>query len=229
MPKYLAVLPFVYRPYRDEFMETCKLEVFEVDNTVNNIGIMRAHNQGIFEMRKQNADWLIVVSAAIRFGERGGLDFIEALDNRHDHDVVEAAGVNGWHLIAFHKRLLDKVGLWDENLSPYSYCDIDISLRIQKAKKIEGKYPLWEKADGIDVKDAGMAHGIKMAGVKASAHPRIEYMKRKWGSHPDHHEEPKFDHPFNDKTKPVSWWPEPEHPLSIHSVEYASGKWKYDE
>ena len=46
--KYVVCLPFRVKEFRDEFMNNCKLDnILEIDNTVNNIGIMASHNLGI--------------------------------------------------------------------------------------------------------------------------------------------------------------------------------------
>ena len=76
--KYVVGLPYRVKSFRDSLMATCKLEnVFEIDNTENNIGFSASHNLGIQKMYDDGADWYIVMSAAVRFGEPGGLDFIE--------------------------------------------------------------------------------------------------------------------------------------------------------
>lgn len=207
--KWVGVLPFVVKEYRDACSKSMsgdfRYNVLNVDNTQNNIGIMRAHNLGIDYMKEHNADWLVIISAAIRFGPLGGMDFIHALEQRPDDNVVEASGVFGWHLIAFHRRTLDKIGRWDANFSPYGFCDLDMSLRIQKA--YHKTPPLWEKAE-VDAKDMGMAHSIKIGKVEAPADPRIEYFERKWGRHPGDFEKPSFDRPFNDPKNPIGYWPE---------------------
>ena len=58
--KYVVCLPFRVQEFRDEFMSNCKLDnILEIDNTVNNIGIMAAHNLGIKKLYEDDADWLI--------------------------------------------------------------------------------------------------------------------------------------------------------------------------
>lgn len=218
--KWVGVLPFVHRPYRDACVATMHPEfhanVLEVDNTQVNRGIMASHNLGIDRMREVGAEWLVVMGASIRFGPPGGLDFIAELEERPDHDVVEGPcwrpdsagnGVYGWHLIAFRWETIEAAGRWDENLTPYGWCDIDMSLRIRRAMNIpEEKRPFWNKVP-CDVQDAGMAHGINLAGVRAEASTRIEYMIWKWGRHPDHSYLPAYEHPFNDPTNPYGYWP----------------------
>lgn len=188
-------------------MERCKLDVFEIDNTVNNLGVMRSHNLGVDEMRRRDADWLVIMGASIRFGDRGGLDFIEALDEHPNDNVVEGAGVYGWHLIAFHKDTLNRVGKWDANFSPYGFDDIDMSMRIQKCFNSQGKYPSWEKVP-VDVTDTTMGHSLKLGGVEAPAAPRLLYFVEKWGRHPGASELTSYDNPFNEPKNHIGYWPE---------------------
>jgi hypothetical protein len=206
--KYTAVLPFIYQPYKDEFEKTCKLDVMYVDNTVNNLGIMKSHNLGIDKMIEEDADWLIILSAAIRFGEPGGLDFIKELENSKGYINVPAVGVFGWHLIAFSRECIEKCGKWDENFTPYGWDDIDYSIRMQKGFP-DPIYSRLTKRVFIDVKDTTMAHSINLAGVKTDNEKHINYMKNKWNYDvgADQSIDKLYDHPFNDETKSVKYWP----------------------
>jgi GT2 family glycosyltransferase len=188
---------------------------------------MASHNKGIEFMKEKNADWLIIMSAAIRFGKNGGFDFIDVLENNPNHYVIHAGtpnsplsidqtklkhqknkeyqnGVYGWHLTAFSKDVFENIGTWDENFSPYGYDDIDLSVRIQKHYKGRagwGTFP-------VQVSDTTMSHSISLGGLKTLDEPKASYFKRKWGvnaggSNIDDY----YDNPFNDVTKPLSWWP----------------------
>jgi len=202
--KYTVVLPYAYRPYFDECMKTCKLEnVLAIDNTVNNIGIMKAHNLGIEKMIADDSDWLIIMSAAIRFGEKGGLDFIEELEKRPNDIAVEAIGVYGWHLIAFNRKTIERVGKWDENFTPYGYDDLDYSWRIQCAYELEKVRPVWVKVP-VDVADAGMGHSIHLGKIVTQDDNKLrEYFIKKWGD--IHH--PKYKTPFNIPDCELGFWP----------------------
>jgi len=214
--KYVVGLPYRVKSFRDELMSTCKLEnVFEIDNTENNIGFAASHNLGIQKMYEENADWYIVMSAAVRFGEPGGLDFIEILKNTK-HVIVESLGVFGWHFIAFHKTLIDKVGLWDTNFTPYGYEDFDYSMRIQRAflldydnhwKKIKEDKTMWEKVK-IDIKDTIMAHSLKLGGVEPNMGITREYYNKKWGRYPSTSEDPynSFFYPFNNEANGLGYF-----------------------
>lgn len=201
MTTYTAVLPFVYRPWRDACMKTCRLDVYEIDNTDTNLGIMRSHNLGIDKMRADGTEWLIIMSAALRFGPTGGLDFIEHLDLLAGDRVVEAAGVYGWHLIAFHRSTLDAIGRWDPNFSPYGYDDLDMSWRYQCVFGNNGQ--LWRKVP-VDVKDAGMSHSLKQGRVVADDQRCRNYYYAKWGGFTGEEE---YKRPFADMSHDIRYWP----------------------
>ena len=216
--KYVVGLPYRVKSFRDSLMATCKLEnVFEIDNTENNIGFSASHNLGIQKMYDEGADWYIVMSAAVRFGEPGGLDFIEILKDTK-HVVVESLGVFGWHFIAFHKTLIDKVGLWDTNFTPYGYEDLDYSMRIQRAllleyddhwKTIKENKTIWQNVK-IDIKDTIMAHSVQLGGINP-VNPEMnqrEYYNKKWGIYPGTHASPYkcYFYPFNDSGKGLGYF-----------------------
>lgn len=220
--KYVVVLPFVHRPYMEECRATMAPEFLDnvlfVDNTVNNLGIMKSHNLGVDKVIKEDADWLIILSAAVRFGNPGGLDFIQHFIDFPEYNVIEAADVFGQHLIALSAQTLKRVGRYDENFGPfYGFEDVDYSLRIQKTYNYDAREGatkiLWDKfsVDASD-KKVGMAHSIKLGIIDDPAAPKIEYFKRKHGRHPGDSQLDSYDHPFNDPTKSWDWWPIPPDP-----------------
>lgn len=214
--KHVVCVPFIHRPYMEAFIATVRMgerddvHLVAIDNTVTNYGIMASHNLGLRHAIDVGAEWFTVCSAAIRFGEPGGLDWLQALDERNDHHVVEAVGVFGWHLIAFRVDLLRIVGEWDENFTPYGFDDIDMALRIQRARGVDGRMEqVWEKVH-VDVDDEGMGHSIHLGGVTLAPErieEQIAYFTRKWGRHPGDSHILAFDTPFGDPNNPISYWP----------------------
>lgn len=223
--KYLVVVPFAYRPYFDEFMATVKIpreNMLLIDDTAQPgaIGIMRAHNVGIDQMKSRGADWLIIMSAAVRFGATGGLDFLKILEEHPDYHVIHGASENvvggkqadpaggghnkvfGWHLTAFNKSVFEAIGRWDENFSPYGFDDIDLSLRIRKGIP----NVRWDTFP-CDVTDTTMSHSINLAGVVSPSEPRIAYFVEKWGRHPGAWQWDGWEHPFNNPEHPLAYWP----------------------
>ena len=236
MIKWVGVMPFTYKPYAEECMATMaeefKKNVLFIDNTDKavNRGCMISHNMGWERAKREGAEWLIIISPAIRLGKPGGMDFIKVLEDHSDHYVIHAAtdnviggrqndgtegggknGVFGWHFTAFKLDLLEYVGGWDANLSPYGLCDIDLSLRIQKYKK--GAYG-WNTYP-CHVYDTTMGHSINFAHIEAPYEPRNNYFKAKHGRDGGDWQAESYDHPFNDPTKPLSWWPMPPDPRAL--------------
>lgn len=210
---FVAVLPFVLHKWADKCIRSMSPELRRntllVDNTTTNLGVMRSHNLGRKKALEEDADWLIVVSAAIRFGPQGGRDLLAALHDHGDHRVVEAQDVFGWHLIAFSRDVLERVGEWDENFTPYGFDDLDYSWRIRLVYDIEP--PLWSKVP-VQVTDAGMGHSVKVGGVDAPAKPRLAYHCAKWGvtlAEDGAKSFPEYTHPFNDPARGPEWWPTP--------------------
>lgn len=220
---YVVVLPWVYRPYFEACMATVKFppeNMLIIDNSVNNLGIMRSHNMGIDRMKELGADWLIILSAAVRFGESGGLDFIKVLEDHPDYYVIHAASENvkggkqqegggghnevfGWHLTAFNKEVFENIGRWDENFTPYGYDDIDLSLRLQKFYK--GRLG-WDTFP-VDVHDTTMAHSINLGGVVTDDQAKIDYFKDKWGRAHGDWQNMGYAHPFNNPKNSLAYWP----------------------
>lgn len=200
---YAVVLPAVYPPYLADCLATSKLEnVLVIDNSEHNIGVPASWNKGIDHMKELGADWLIIMSAAVRFGEPGGLDFVELL--KPGYYVVHAAGLLGWHLTAFHKDVFDNIGRFDQNFYPAYLEDIDFSLRLQKHYKGQ---PGWDSFP-IDATDMGRAHGLKLGNVAWVQRDGIMYFMDKWGRDPKDYKNMGYDLPFNNPENTLAYWPD---------------------
>ena len=207
-PRFLVVMPFVVPAWAQACLATCRFgeggdfgRLLTVDNSVVNRGIMRSHNMGI-DAREPD-EWLIIMSAALRFGKPGGMDFIDHLVERADHGVISASGTYGWHLVAFRPDVVAKMGRWDENFTPYGYDDNDLSIRIHRLMPdlIWGGYPL-------DVQDMGMAHSIKIGGVYSDPKHLLHYWRIKWGAPPGSEFDDYNEHPFGNPSNHINYWPD---------------------
>lgn len=192
--RYVAILPSIYPPWTGECLASCKLDnLLVVDNTTHNRGVAASWNLGIREMYERGADWLIIVSAGVRFGEPGGLDLVAEM-GRHPGALAVEAGVwrwnadgtgaegFGWHLVAMHRRLFDNVGLFDENFYPAYWEDNDFGYRVK----------LWLTAHPEAVAhcgschtgDAGEAlrHHVVIPGHRnlACPHPEADWREGAW-------------------------------------------------
>lgn len=219
--KYVAVCPYAYQPYFDEFIKTVKIpreNLLTVNDTnpPGGLGIMKAHNMGIDFMKERGADWLVVMSAGIRFGEKGGLDFIELLDEHKNLHVINGAGrvkfdgeeeqiiAMGYHLTAFKREVFDGIGRWDENFTPYGFDDIDLMLRMKKY--FNGA--LKSDTFAVDMMHVSRSHSIQLAKVEAPADTRIAYFVEKWGRHPGAYQWDGWAYPFNDPKNSIAYWPQ---------------------
>lgn len=202
---YVVVMPWRVREYRDACLARCKLDnVLEIDNSAHNRGVMRSHNIGVDEMRAQDADWLIVLSAAIRFGDAGGLDFVRALEHCADHAVVNAEGVYGWHFLAFARDTVELAGRWDENFYPYGWDDADYAIRIHKSRP----GAVWSGIKALDLSDTVMGHSLADGTVTVDNEHHLDYFEKKWGHRTGPPFEMFYDTPWDDPTIDVRWWPE---------------------
>jgi len=206
MTKVLVVMPYAVEEYARACLDTCRFvegghRMIVVDNAIHNNGIMRSHNYALDQLRDE--DWFVILSAALRFGAPGGLDFVDLLTERSDHGVVSARDTYGWHLVGFRRDVVDAMGRWDENWSPYGYDDIDLSIRIHKLLPHVrwGAYP-------IDVTDMGMAHSINVGGVRPQpAAKLLRYFHSKWGVAPGSEFDDYNNHPFGLASAHLNWWP----------------------
>lgn len=220
--KYAICVPFAYKPYFDEFKATLKLpenNCLFVDDTdpVGGIGIMKAHNMGIdFARDFIEADYLIIMSAGIRFGEKGGLDFLKVIEDHPELLVINGAGTwfdegedefktqaLGWHLTAFKMDVFNAIGRWDENFSPYGFDDVDLTLRMKKYFGTEYKVDTFP----VDMSHASTSHSIQLAKVEAPSAPRIAYFVEKWGRHPGAWQWDGWAYPFNNPDNNLAFWP----------------------
>jgi hypothetical protein len=194
---HVAVIPSIYQPWTDRCLRGCELNTFVVDNTETNRGVAASWNLGIDEMERRGADWLIIVSAAIRFGPPGGLDFLAALDEHLDALAVEAAQGIGWHLIAINKRTFERIGRFDENFYPAYFEDIDFGRRMW----IEFDQEQWPRTFA-DVSIAGTSHGVDLGGAVVNNGVLAKYYRWKWGGDKGYETHTK---PFG--KKPIYYWP----------------------
>lgn len=155
----------------------------------HNLGVARSWNVGVEQMFEDGYEWLVVCSAAVRFGPPGGRDLIKFLGEANQAiprpKVIEAGRDLGWHLIAFHRDTLRRVGPFDTIFHPAYYEDRDWSVRFQRAYGVNANTPdfagpLWPKVD-IDAELVQVAHGIKRGGVSVDFVEMEARFHAKWG------------------------------------------------
>lgn len=200
---YVCVLPSIWAPWTEECGATLDPSIHEhllvVDNTVTNRGVSASWNDGIRAMYDRDRAWVVFLSAGMRFGEARGVDFFGNL-GAYDGDIaVEAAQDIGWHLIAFARHVVDRVGLVDESMVSY-FSDLDYSWRIQLAFGPLDP-PFWRKVP-LDGHLLAAEHGINLGGYRSGPEDRQAFV-RKWGGAQG---DTLWTHPYGDPSKPVDYW-----------------------
>lgn len=215
MENLLVILPVITPTYADKCIESMFMEdssfgipkenVLIVDNSKDgfakkygigtardldghNLGVARAWNVGIDEMMMRGYDYLVILSASMLFGPRLHCTLLEQYKTNWGESVIEVTG-HSWHLIAFHRRVFEKVGKFDSNFFPAYFEAVDYSYRMRMVG-MEGNWThIW-----VNAMSQGRALHNEI--VHTPADPLLKYYREKWGG--DKGEE-KYTLPFGDK------------------------------
>lgn len=158
------------------------------------LGVARSWNIGAREVLDRGLDYLVLMSASMRFGPILHTTWRRQMDTFWGADVIEADG-HSWHLVAIHRRLFELVGLFDENYWPGYFEAEDFCYRLRMINR-EGGWPrVWVNA---------LSQGVNLTRphVECPAGPLLAYRRDKWGG--DKGEEA-FVLPWGDK--PLSYFP----------------------
>lgn len=165
-----------------------------------NLGCAASWNVGL----KRGCDRTIILSTSIRF-EGQFIPFMQdmwAISNDFGLLTNQA-----WHLIVLGRGAVDRIGLADESLGKYTCEDNDLMWRMHLAG-IHGARPGTEahlpKFMPHGVMCVGNAVALKCGAIKPEFQQVQDRYVKKWGGLPG---QEKFLHPFNDASKPISWWP----------------------
>lgn len=93
-----------------------------------NLGVAGSWNVGVRAVLDEGLDWLIIASTSFRFGEAGGLDFVEALSGFDGWDGVQSTF--GWHFIAVARHTFEVVGEFDAEFWPAYFEETDFLYRM---------------------------------------------------------------------------------------------------
>lgn len=147
-----------------------------------NIGVSKSWNLGARRVVDEGRDDLVICSSAIRFGELGGADLCERLDDTADMWGMEVDNAVAWHLIVFSRATLLKVGYFDEQFYPGYWNDTDYLYRMGLAglpsPRENGR---WMARTTLDLEDRGSALGLKGKLVHADMAAEGAKYRAKWG------------------------------------------------
>lgn len=238
----LVVLPVISRPTADICVESIRMpdsafeigarDILVIDNTRegwadqlgfrtyrdpqgHNLGVARAWNVGAREVLDRGLDYLVICSTSMRFGPILHTSWRRQMETFWGANIVEAEG-HSWHLIAIHRRVFERIGLFDENLYPAYYEANDFAFRMRMVG-MEGNSPenpwmvVWVNA-------LSQGHALNVDLVHCPAAPLEAYMHRKWGG-PKGRE--RYDAPFGNM--PLDYWPE--RSIEDLAAEYGLTSW----
>lgn len=165
----------------------------QIEYQKENIGVGRAWNIGL----KKNHEWTFVVSSSMFFPK--GFKEISKKLKKYPGLMFRTTSV--WHCNAINKKLIEKIGYFDENFYPGYFEDCDWDHRCSLAKINEyGNIPInaYCQEDGGATKD----------GCQVNIEPLHEYFKQKWGGNRTREGWGEYSYPFNNPELPISYWEE---------------------
>lgn len=211
--KTLTVIPVIDRAIADRCVESIlmdssasgidKDDILIIDNTReglgdyyglrvyrdpegHNLGVGRAWNIGAREVVNKKLDYLTIMSQSMLFGPVKETTWIRQMKTFEGANCIEADG-HSWHLIAFHRRVFELIGYFDENFYPGYFEAIDFGYRLRMLN-MEGGWPrVWVNA---------LSQSVGRHSDMVLAPPLLAYYREKWGG--DKGEE-KYVLPFGDK------------------------------
>ena len=159
----------------------------------HNIGVARAWNVAAREVLDRGLDYLVICSASMLWGPELHCTWRWQMNEFWGAKVIEADG-HSHHLIAWHRSVFEKIGLWDGNFWPAYHEATDFGTRMRLVGWEQGFTRCWVNALSTGV--AAHAHL-----VACPADPLLAYYESKWGGPKG---EERWMQPFG--TKPMDYW-----------------------
>ena len=163
-----------------------------------NYGVAGSWNLGL----QKGADYTLILSTSVRFTKP--LKEVLAQIPAQANDTM--AIYEGYHMVAISKKLIERVGYFDENFYPGYGEDADFGYRMDLLNIHPDSF--------YDAGNTSIGSGLqKRSGTwswdttSTLRTGRLEdYWAHKWGGHPGH-----FKKPFNNPDNPISYWPPTHH------------------
>lgn len=211
------VLPSLDADYRRECVAgmspAVRERTLQIDNRVVNRGCAASWNLGRKRALNESADWLVILSESMRFGDAGGQDFEEELYAHEGLPMVLGACDGtctevyetgqgfcrrgyGWHMAAISRETLQTVGAWDEIFYPIYFEDTDYQRRMQLAGTPGGMI-----VPGIDAHLAACEHSVTAGFIAAGWAITLPFYEAKWGGRPG---EETYDRPYDNPALALS-------------------------
>lgn len=232
----LVVLPVIMRETTDICVDSLLMnnsaaglspeEILIVDNTRDgwapeyglrtyrdpdghNLGVARAWNVGAQEVLDRGLDYLVLMSASMRFGPELHTTWRRQMTEFWGAKVIEADG-HSWHLIALHRSCFERIGIFDGNFYPAYGESIDWCYRLRMIGWEQGFVRVW-----VNALSQGVALHANM--VRTLPAPWLDYYARKYGGAKG---EETFTMPFG--SKPLDYWEDI--PIPVLAERYGLGE-----
>lgn len=181
----------------------------------HNLGVARSWNIAAQRVLNEGRRYLLLMSSSLLFGPIMHTTWLEQMQRFWGERVIECDG-HSWHLIAFHREVLERVGLFDSNFYPAYHEATDYGYRMRMVDWEGGWRHCW-----VNVLSRATARHVD--DVACPAEPLLSYYRAKWGGDKGHelYTKPFGCHPlafFQDKSIPelavsyglgekgVHWW-----------------------
>lgn len=163
----------------------------QIEYQKENIGVPRSWNIGL----QKNHDWTFVVSSSMVFNS----GFKTVAEQLKKYKGLMFRSNHVWHCNGINKKLIKKIGYFDENFYPgyFEDCDWDHRCSVFGIKEY-GNIPIdaYCQVDGGATKD----------GCQVNIDPLHDYFKEKWGGNRTRQGWGEYVNPFNNPELPLSYW-----------------------
>lgn len=209
---YHVIIPSVVQGYTDacfaSLAPAVQANTSIIDNSQTNIGVPASWNVGVRYVLDNNIDYLVIVSAAMRF-QNGLRDLAAKIESEQDAWGIDTQ--HGWHCIALSRKVFAAVGLFDETFFPAYYEDTDFIRRMELAgiHSPVAAYPSKLLKIDIDATCVEVAHAYK-SGVHVDFLANRAYFIKKWGAESSYKSQSSrdklFPFPFNNPANTLAYW-----------------------
>lgn len=138
----------------------------------HNLGVARAWNVGAREVLDRGLDYLVLLSSSMQFGPAMHTKWTWQMKTFWGSPIIEGEG-HSWHLIAIHRDMFLRVGLFDPAFYPAYIEAIDFDRRL-RLSGIGGWPRAWVNA-------LSQGTGLALPLVSCPAGPLLQVYKDKWG------------------------------------------------
>lgn len=171
-------------------------------NHPENLGCAGSWNLGLRQHFDDGFEWVVVLNDDVEL-QAGS---VEALEKAIEGGLDLAWSSESMACFAIHKRAINAVGWFDENFWPAYHEDEDFTHRLRLAGRpfgeAKGCVVGHKRSSSLNYSDLlWFQHRTRID------QRNLIYYGRKWGGVPNFE---RFTMPWNDKTKPLSEWPNPE-------------------